>query len=67
MTEYYYNLETGEVEEGRVSEGLHRMGPYPTREDALHALAHARHRNLQWEEEDRRWADEWDSEESQDS
>lgn len=60
MTDFYYNLETGEVEEGRLSEGLHRMGPYASREDAMRALSRARDRNLKWEEEDRAWAEEWD-------
>lgn len=62
MTEYFYNLETHQVEEGRLSDGLHLMGPYPTREAAANALAHARERNEEWEEEDRRWRDEeWGS------
>lgn len=60
MAEYYYNLETGRVEEGRVSQGLERMGPYPTYEEAMHALERARLRNLEWEEEDRKWEEDWD-------
>ncbi|NLI18416.1 MAG: SPOR domain-containing protein [Actinomycetales bacterium] len=55
MTEYYFNLETRQVEEGRVSEAMHRMGPYPTREAAEHAMEHARERNAEWEDADRRW------------
>lgn len=61
MTEYYYNLETGEVEEGRITEGLNRMGPYASREEALQALSLARERNLRWEEEDREWSEGRDS------
>lgn len=57
MTEYYYNLETGKVEVGKASEALHRMGPYPTREAALHAMDHARERNAQWDEADRNWSE----------
>ena len=57
MTEFYYNLETGEVEEGRVSEGLKLMGPYATREEAERALARARARNQEWEDADREWDD----------
>ncbi|NCD18493.1 MAG: SPOR domain-containing protein [Actinobacteria bacterium] len=62
MTEYYYNLETGRVEEGRISQGLNRMGPYATYEEALQALVRANARNLQWEEEDRKWDEDWDGE-----
>lgn len=61
MAEYYYNLETGEVEEGRVSEGLKRMGPYASREEAAHALTRAHQRNVAWEEEDRAWDEVQDS------
>ncbi len=61
MTEYYYNLETGRVEEGRISQGLNRMGPYATYEEALQALVRANARNLQWEE-DRTWDEDWDGE-----
>lgn len=57
MTEFYFNLETGEVEEGRVSEGLKLMGPYATREEAERALARARARNQEWEDADREWDD----------
>ncbi len=60
MTEYYFNLETRRVEEGRVSEGMNRMGPYPTREAAERAFARARERNEEWEEADRRWKDDED-------
>jgi hypothetical protein len=46
--EFYYNTETGEVEEGKPSAWTHRMGPYRTREDAAHALDRARARNEEW-------------------
>ena len=57
MTEYFYNLATGQVEEGRMSEGLELMGPYPTREAAADALSHASQRNAEWDEADRAWND----------
>lgn len=57
---YYYNTKTGEVERGLVSGVTHRMGPYDTPEEAANALAIARARNLQWEDEEAReraWAE----------
>jgi hypothetical protein len=53
--EYYYNLDTGEVEEGLVSGWTQRIGPYPTREAAQHALDTAARRNDTWDEADRAW------------
>ncbi|SDZ83644.1 hypothetical protein SAMN02910418_00343 [Bowdeniella nasicola] len=56
--EYYYVIATGEVEEGRQSGASGRMGPYPTREAAEHAMQIAKERNEKWEEEDREWNEE---------
>lgn len=53
--EYWYNTETGQVEEGRQSSWVSRMGPYPTREAAQAALDRAAGRTDAWDEEDRRW------------
>jgi hypothetical protein len=55
MDEFWFNPETGEVEQGRVSPWTDRMGPYPTREAAQAALAKAADRSEAWDEEDRRW------------
>ena len=52
---FWYNPTTGEVEEGRQSPWTDRMGPYPTREAAQHALERAAGRSEAWDEEDRRW------------
>ncbi|WP_262348428.1 SPOR domain-containing protein [Cellulosimicrobium cellulans] len=52
--EFYYNTETGQVEQGKQSTWSHLMGPYPTREAAQHALDKARARTEAWDEEDRR-------------
>ena len=54
---YYFNLETGEVEQGKQSSWSSRLGPYPTREAAEQALATARQRTAAWDEEDRREAE----------
>ena len=55
--EFWVNTATGEVEEGRQSPGLQRMGPYPTREAAQQAFDLAAERNEEWDEADRRWND----------
>lgn len=52
--EFYYNTETGQVEQGKQSTWSHLLGPYPTREAAQHALEKARSRTEVWDEEDRR-------------
>lgn len=55
--EFWVDLATGSIEQGRVSPGAQRMGPYPTREAAQHAFDTAAARNEAWDEEDRRWKD----------
>ena len=52
--EYYYDTRTGEVGRGPSGSWSHRMGPYPTREEAEKALETARQRSEAWDEEDRR-------------
>ncbi|WP_448061040.1 SPOR domain-containing protein [Cellulomonas hominis] len=51
--EYYYNIATGQVEQGKVSDWANRLGPYATREEAQHALEKARARSQAWEDEER--------------
>ncbi len=53
--QYFFNIDTGEVEVGRQSDWRHLLGPYPTREAAERALATARENTERWDEEDRRW------------
>lgn len=55
--EFWVNVATGQVEEGRLSPAAERMGPYPTREAAQHAFETAAARNETWDEADRRWND----------
>ena len=60
--EFYFNVATGEVEEGKVSTWVDRMGPYPTREEAAHALEKADARTTVWDGDDEAWSpdqDEW--------
>ncbi|MBK0330096.1 SPOR domain-containing protein [Brachybacterium halotolerans subsp. kimchii] len=58
QSEFYYNMDTGEVEEGKQSSGSELMGPYPTREKAASALRTAAQRNEAWEGEDEDWDEE---------
>ncbi|CAM3994847.1 SPOR domain-containing protein [Helcobacillus massiliensis] len=55
MTEFFYNLTTKQVEEGRKSPGDELMGPYATADEAKNALAKAEARNQAWDAEDREW------------
>jgi len=50
--QWWYNHKTGEVEQGRKSLGLHRDGPYSTREEALRAPEIAKQRAIEWEKDD---------------
>ena len=52
--EFYFNVATHEVEEGRVSNWARRMGPYPTREAAEQALETAARRTEAWDADDER-------------
>lgn len=52
--EFYFNVSTHEVEEGKASSWANRMGPYATREEAARALETAAQRSEAWDEEDRR-------------
>ena len=54
MTDWYYNRKTGEVEEGAVSLGSDRDGPFATREDAARAPEIIAERSRKWAEEDAR-------------
>jgi hypothetical protein len=51
-TEYWFNTETNEVEEGRRSDWSKLMGPYPSRDEAQHALEKAQARTQAWDKED---------------
>jgi purine nucleoside permease len=54
-TQYWYNVRTGQVEEGHFSSWTHLMGPYATREEAQAALDKARSRTEAWEADDEKW------------
>ena len=56
MAEYWYCLKHGTVEQEQLCPGAERMGPYPTREQAEHALELAAQRSEEWDK-DPRWRD----------
>ena len=54
---WYFNVDTGEAEQGPAKRGYRatRIGPYNTREEAERGLAELHERNKRMDEEDRRW------------
>lgn len=57
-TKWFFNQETGQVEQGKVSSFANRMGPYDTQEEAANALKIAEARNEAadaYDEEDDDW------------
>lgn len=50
---FWYNMRTGDVEQGYVSPSVDRVGPFTTREEASHALEKLRANSAKWAEEDR--------------
>lgn len=54
--EFYYDLATGEIQEGKVAGWTSRMGPYPSAEAARHAMDKVRARNEEWDEDDAAWS-----------
>ncbi|GAA3868598.1 hypothetical protein GCM10022381_09940 [Leifsonia kafniensis] len=51
--QFWYNMRTGDVEQGFVSPSADRVGPFATREEASHALEKLRANSAKWAEEDR--------------
>ena len=54
MSEYWYNMTTGQVEEGPKSLGADRVGPFPDRDAASKALDTLRANSAKWAEEEAR-------------
>jgi hypothetical protein len=52
VTEWYYNIKTGEVEEGKQSIASDLDGPFPSRDEAARAPEIIAERATQWAEED---------------
>lgn len=56
--EYYWCLKHQRVESGdKMCPARHRLGPYPTRSEAEHALDIVAARNETWDEQDSQWKD----------
>ncbi|WP_156761915.1 SPOR domain-containing protein [Microbacterium karelineae] len=51
---YWYNLTTGEVEQGPESPAVDRAGPFETAEEAARAPEIIRQRTKAWQEDERR-------------
>lgn len=51
---FWYNLVTGEVEQGFESPAIDRAGPFDTREEAAKAPEVLRERSRAWAEEEAR-------------
>lgn len=58
MEKWYFNPETKQVEQGKVSGFDKRMGPYDTKEEAARALEIAQERNEQADAYDEAYEDE---------
>jgi hypothetical protein len=50
--QYWYNMKTGEVEQGFQSPAPDRVGPFETRAEAERALEILRANSAKWAEED---------------
>ncbi|WP_173923961.1 SPOR domain-containing protein [Agromyces sp. Marseille-P2726] len=50
--QFWYNMRTGEVEQGFVSPAPDRVGPFQTRAEAERALDVLRENSAKWAEED---------------
>ncbi|MFD2467454.1 hypothetical protein [Amycolatopsis silviterrae] len=53
--QWYYNTRTHEVERGRQSRGVDRLGPYPDEATARRALELARERTEAADQADAEW------------
>lgn len=52
MAEYWFNVQTHEVEVGPQSDWTKLLGPYQTREEAAAALKKVQARNEAWDRQD---------------
>lgn len=55
--QYYYCIKHGTVEQGAGCRANDRLGPYPTREAAAHALESAAERTREEDRKDEDWDD----------
>lgn len=59
MAEYWFNVKTGQVEEGHQSHGADLMGPYASAEEASRAYEIAREKTEKWDAQDAAEEEEW--------
>lgn len=59
--EWYFNTVTEQPEKGMLTRIQDRMGPYATKSEAINAWKIAKKRNKKWEEDDKRWKEEWEN------
>lgn len=52
MADWWYNLRTGEVEQGAQSSWRHLLGPYSSYAQATQAMDRVKENNARWDEED---------------
>ena len=52
--QFWYNMRTGDVEQGFQSASIDRVGPFATHLEATHALEKLRANSAQWSEDDAR-------------
>lgn len=52
MAEFWYNVQTHQIEEDAQSDWSQLIGPYETREEAEHALEKVKARNEAWDKDD---------------
>ena len=52
MSEYWYNVRTGEVEQGSQSSWSTLLGPYSTYAEAAQAMDRVKANNDRWEDEE---------------
>lgn len=53
--QWYFNTVTEQPELGPKSPIGQRMGPYKTRDDAVHAWDIVKSRNAEWDAQDQQW------------
>lgn len=52
MTEYWYNVRTGEIEQGAQSSWKHLLGPYGSHAEAAQAMEQVKANNERWDEDE---------------
>lgn len=52
MADYWFNINTGEVEQGAHSSWKHLLGPYKSYAEATQAMERVKENNEKWDEGD---------------